>query len=523
MNKEFTDPIKLIEQLQIMMKAQEKRYLAEIKILKEQVSYLTGKLYGSKSEKQSQQNTDKQLLLFEESDISESGIEDVDEVGSEDEKPETKRKRKKTGRKPLPENLPRVDLVHDISEEDKQCDCGCAKTCCGEDVSEQLDITPPVIQVIRNIRLKYACKKCEGVEDDGPTVMIARLPAQLLPKSNASSGVLAYMLTAKFVDALPFYRQEKQFARIGIDLSRTNMCNWTVKVAEKLEPLVSLIKGHIISGNFVNVDETTLQVLKEQGRAPTTKSYMWVYRGGPPDKPALIFQYERTRASQSAKDFLRNFVGYIQTDGYKGYDFIDAQSQMHHVGCWAHARRKFIDASKAHKNISKSKKKKALASDDALLFIRELYRIEQLASKEDLSYDERETLRSKKSVLVLESFKLWLDEHSITVAPKSLLGKAISYTLGQWPRLYRFINKGYITPDNNLAENAIRPFVLGRKNWLFSGTPKGAKSSAIFYSLIETAKANGLEPYNYLKTIFDKIPHIKSHEDLEALLPWNQQ
>lgn len=523
MNKELTDPIKLIEQLQIMMKAQEKRYLAEIRILKEQVSYLTGKLYGSKSEKQPQQITDKQLLLFEESDISESDLEDADETDSEEEKPEAKRKRKKSGRKPLPENLPRVDLVHDLSEEDKQCNCGCVKTCCGEEVSEQLDVTPPKIQVIRNIRLKYACKCCEGVEDDGPTVMLAPLPAQLLPKSNASSGVLAHMLTAKFVDALPFYRQEKQFARIGIDISRTNMCNWTAKVAEKLEPLVSLIRGHIISGNFVNVDETTLQVLKEQGRAPTTKSYMWVYRGGPPDKPALIFQYERTRAAQSAKDFLRNFEGYVQTDGYKGYDFIDVKPQMHHVGCWAHARRKFIDASKAHKRISISKKKKTHASDEALEFIGKLYGIEQSASKEDLSFDELEILRREKSVPILKSFKIWLDKHAITVAPKSLLGKAISYTLGQWPRLYRFIKKGYITPDNNLAENAIRPFVLGRKNWLFSGTPKGAKSSAILYSLIETAKANGLEPYNYLKTIFDKIPHVKSHEDLEALLPWSQQ
>lgn len=517
MNKELADLKTVVNQLQEMMTVQEKKYLAEIKLLKEQVSYLADKLYGSKSEKKMGRGCDKQLYLFEENEPL-SPDED-DDQDPEDEPPRPNRKPRKPGRKPLPECLPRVDVVHDLSDEDKQCNCGCMKTRCGEEVSEQLDFVPAKLQVIRNIRPKYACKNCEGVEDDRATVMTARLPEQLLPKSNATSGLLAHIMTAKFVDALPFYRQEKQFARLGIDLSRTNMCNWARKVAEKLEPLMSLIKDHVMSGNFINADETTFQVLKEQGRAPTTKSYMWVYRGGPPDKPALIFQYEPTRAAQAAKDFLRGFEGYIQTDGYKGYDFIDAESKMHHVGCLAHARRKFTDASKAHKKISASKKKHG--SDVALDYIGKLYAIEKNATREELSFDQIVLLRKDRSVPVLEEFKKWLDKHAVTVNPKSLLGKAISYTLGQWSRIIRYIKQGYITPDNNLAENAIRPFVLGRKNWLFSGTPKGAKSSATLYSLIETAKSNGLEPHHYLKTIFDRIPYIGSRDDLEALLPWN--
>ena len=517
MNKELTDLKLIVNQLQKMMVEQEKKHLSEIKLLKEQVAYLTDKLYGSKSEKKKSQDSDKQLYLFEDTD---SEISEEDDTDSLDDPPsKVRRGSKKPGRKPLPEGLKRIEVIHDLGEEEKRCNCGCLKSCCGREVSEQLDYIPAKLQVIRNIRLKYACKSCEGVDDDRATVMIAPLPAQLLPKSNATSGLLAHIITGKFVDSLPFYRQEKQFSRLGIDLSRTTMCNWSAKVAEKLEPLMGLIRKHVLDGNFINADETTFQVLKEQGRAPNTKSYMWVYRGGPPEKPALIFQYEPTRAAKAAKDFLHGFEGHVQTDGYCGYDFIDGDPKLLHVGCFAHARRKFTDAAKAHKKISSSKKKHA--SDVALTFISDLYAVEKKATLGKMTVEERAALRQQLTVPVLEKFKNWLDEHAITVNPKSLLGKAISYTIGQWTRLIQYVEYGYITPDNNLAENAIRPFVLGRKNWLFSDTPKGANASATLYSIIETAKSNGQEPYHYLKTVFDRLPAIENQEELKSLLPWN--
>lgn len=373
------------------------------------------------------------------------------------------------------------------------------------------------MQVIRHIRLKYACKHCEGVEDDGPTVMIAPLPEQLIPKSNATPGLVAHLTTSKFVDALPFYRQEKILARIGVSITRATMCNWTMKVAEKSKPLIGLLQKELLSGPLIQCDETTLQVMKEPERSNTTKSYMWVFRGGLPNAPVLIYQYHPTRASQVPKDFLCGFEGFVQTDGYAGYDFLDHEAQIFHVGCWAHARRKFMDAWKGVRSLA-IKRGKRYAAEDALDFIGQLYRLEKSARKQQLDIEAIFEMRQEKAKPILKKFKSWLLEKSVKILPQSLLGKAIAYTLNQWNRLCNYTESGFTTPDNNLAENAIRPFVVGRKNWLFSGTPKGAEASATMYSLIETAKANNLEPYAYLKYVFAKLIHAKKEEDYKALL-----
>jgi len=263
-----------------------------------------------------------------------------------------------------------------------------------------------------------------------------------------------------------------------------------------------------------------MQVLKEPGRSNTTKSYMWLYRGGVPEKPALVYQYAPTRSGKVAETFIGDFAGYVQSDAFAGYDRLEGKPGIRLMGCWAHARRKFYAVIQAKKKIrSKRKNPKSLA-DEALDFIRQLYRIEKQARAQELSFDQIGRLRQENSRPLLDRFKQWLDEKSPLVPPKSLLGKAIAYSLDNWQRLIVYVEDGRLKPDNNAAENAIRPFVVGRKNWLFAGHPRGADASAVFFSLIETAKANGLEPFAYLKYVFEQIP-ITEEYDYPSLLPTN--
>ena len=452
---------------------QRDRYESENELLREQMRSLFDQLFGRKSEKLF--GGSPQQLLF-----------DMPEIDPETE-PETEEKvgieahtRKKAGRKPLPESLPRVEVVHDIAEEEKVCDCGAAVERIGEEVSEKLDIIPAIIRVIRHIRPKYGCRSCEGVEDDGPTIKIAPVPAQIIPKGIASAGLLAHILTGKFADALPFYRQEKQFARLGVEIGRATMCNWSMKAAEACKPLLELLSEEIRSGPLINIDETTVQVLNEPGRSPITKSYMWIFRGGNRYNPSLVYRYAPTRSGNIAASFIKHYEGVVQTDGYVGYNFLDTNESIMHLGCWAHVRRKFMDAAKA----GSSKSKKSGSVDVALHYIRKLYGIEKRAKVRKLDVEQLVALRQEEAKPLLTKFRKWLEKKSLHVVPKSLLGKAVSYSLDQWPQLVGYLDVGYATPDNNLAENAIRPFVVGRKNWLFAGTPEGAEASAAIYSLL---------------------------------------
>ena len=485
-----------------------KQYESENELLREQMRKLFDRLFGRKSEKLF--GGSPQLLLFDMPEIdpeAEPEVEDKVEIEAYS--------RKKAGRKPLPENLPRVEIVHDISEDEKVCSCGASLERIGQEVSEKLDIIPAIIRVIRHIRPKYGCRCCEGVKDDGPTIKIAPVPPQIIPKGIASAGLLAHILTAKFADALPFYRQEKQFARLGVEIGRATMCNWAMKAAQACRPLLGLLCQDIRSGPLINIDETTVQVLAEPGRSPTTKSYMWIFRGGDPQRASLIYRYAPTRSGAVASSFIKGYEGVVQTDGYVGYDFLDADESIVHLGCWAHVRRKFMDAAKA----GSSKSKKSTSVDVALGYIRKLYGIEKRAKVRKLNIDQLVALRQQEAKPLLEKFRKWLEKKSFHVVPKSLLGKAVSYSLDQWPRLVGYLELGYATPDNNLAENAIRPFVVGRKNWLFAGTPEGAEASAAIYSLIESAKGNGLDTYTYLRYLFENLPCARSEEDYRKLLP----
>lgn len=483
------------------------RYQQENDLLREQVRLLYARLFGKKSEKGGE-DAGVQLPLF-----------DMPEPEGEPEKEEIvvpPHTRQKAGRKKLPEALPRVEVVHDIPEEEKVCACGQMLSRIGEETSEKLDIIPAVIQVIRHIRPKYTCKHCEGLETSGPVVKIAPPPKQIIEKGIATAGLLAHILTAKFCDALPFYRQEGQFERLGVAIPRATMCKWAMKAAQACAPLLELLARDIRSGPLINIDETTVQVLQEPGRSASTQSHMWVCRGGAPTRPALLYHYDPHRSRKVAETLLEGYKGVVQSDGYAGYDFLDASKEIVHAGCWAHARRKFKEAAKGVKKGGQTG-----SVDVALSYIRRIYEVENEGRRLGYGPEQLVALRHRKARPILEDFFKWLSKKAIQVVPKSLLGIAVNYTLKQWDRLIAYLDYGDVTPDNNAAENAIRPFVVGRKNWLFAGPPEGAAASAGLYSLIETAKANGLEPYKYLRYIFEKLPFVETAEDCELLLPRN--
>ncbi len=492
--------------LKAMLAAKDQKIAA----LEEELRLALHKRFAASSEKASAD----QLNLFNEAEVTAPAP-----IADEPTITVPEHERKTRGRKPLPDHLPRTRIEHDIPEADKICACGCQKTRIGEATSEQLEIVPEQIQVLQHVRFKYACRSCEGVDDDGPTVVTAAMPPQPIPKSNASPGLLAYIGVAKFVDSMPLYRLEPRFKRIGVEIPRNTLAGWMIRCGALIEPLINLMQDRLLDHDIIQMDETTVQVLKEPGRAAQSQSYMWVRRGGPPDQTVILFDYEPSRGSKVPVRLLENFRGILQTDGYEGYAAVTRGNDIAWVGCLAHARRKFDEALKAQK-----KKGRGGLAKQGFDFIQRLYRIEREARERGLDADARKALRDEKAKPIWKEFRQWLDGALGQVPPKSLTGKALAYTHAQWPRLIRVLDDGRIEIDNNRCENAIRPFVLGRKAWLFADTPVGATASARLYSLIETAKANGLEPYAYLARVFADLPAAKEAQDdeaIEELLPWN--
>ena len=416
-------------------------------------------------------------------------------------------KRKRSGRKPLPEDLPRVEVIHDLSDADKICPHdGCALKAIGDKVSEQLDIVPMQIQVIRHIRKQYACPCCEGF------LKTAAKPKQPIEKSQASAGLLAYIALSKYADSLPLYRQSNILGRFGIEMNRTTLANWMIKCGELVQPLINRFEEHLLEDPFIHMDETPVQVLNEAGKSATSKSYMWVRSAGPPGNRIILFDYDPSRSGSVPKRLLADYQGALMVDGYEGYEPLCREQSLIRLGCWVHARRKFVDVSKASKNKNRQ-------AAYAIKLIAKLYAVEK-ASKE-ASSEARHQARLEKSKPIIDKLKAWLDEVRPKVAPKTTLGKALHYLDHQWPRLIRYLEDGRYPIDNNPVENAIRPFAVGRKNWLFSASIPGAKASANLYSLLETAKANGLEPYAYLKRVFADLPNASSFDDVDLLLPEN--
>ena len=478
----------------------------EIEILKEQINILLHKRYGRSSE----QVNSAQRSLFKTEEIPESTGE------TENEKTEVKsHARKKAGRKALDPDIERREKIIDIPEAEKECACGHKMDRIGEETAEKLHIEPAVIYVEKTVRPKYACRNCEGTADeDKPAVRIAPVPPSIIPRSIASASLLSYIMVQKYQDHLPFHRQETQFQRIGAEISRQDMSNWQRHIYNFLNPLFELLREVIKTGPVMRMDETTSRVMGEKDREDTQKSYIWLLKGGPPGKAVVIYEYRETRAAKNAIELLKGFCGYLQTDGYEGYDAaVRELPGIIHAGCFAHSRRKFFEASKAAK--------KPQAAEEGLKFIRRLYEIEKRLREANLSDDDFVIERKNLSGPVLSDFRKWLDKLAGEVLPSCLLGRAVAYTLKQWDKLIRYLESPYLTPDNNAAENSIRPYVLGRKNFLFNKSPDGAWSSCGMFTLIETAKQNDVEPSRYLRELFERAPFAVSVEDWEKLLPWN--
>jgi transposase len=490
---------------------QKKRYESRIEFLEERLRLLQNELFRRSSEKRPVQEDPRQLHLFNEGEVSV-----VEEEPVKDEISVPAHTRQKPKRKPLPDHLPRVEVIVDIAEEEKVCACGTPLSRIGEEVSEKLDIVPAKVQVIRTIRPKYACKGCEGVDSEGGAVKIAEPPPEMIPKGMATAGTLAYVATAKYADGTPLYRLAKILDRYGIEIPRSTMASWMVMISDRCQSIMEYLKSQLLSGALINCDETPVQVLNEPGRANTTNSYMWVFRGGDPEKPVVLFHYAPTRSGEVPREILLGYQGYLQTDAYSAYEqFEKPGSLIILIGCMAHVRRNFVKVIDARGKGAK----KGGSAEIALEFIRKLYRIEKVAREGGLSPEETLALRKEKAEPILKEFKAWMIDLLPKTPPKGLLGKALSYALNHWSKLIRYLEDGRIPIDNNWAENAIRPFVVGRKGWLFSGHPNGAKASATLYSLIETAKACGLEPYHFLRHLFEKLPFAQTEEEYLALLP----
>ena len=481
------------------------------RILREQIQFYKQRLFGRKSEVLRSESVD-QAQLFNEA-----------ETGAEEKKAEAAEliqvpphQRKKRGRKPLPDDLPREEVIHDLPEKEKQCAC-CGKGLpkIGQESTEELAIIPEQVKVIRHIRLKYgpcACEESQGQEK--PEVKIAPTPARLIPHSIVSPSLLAYSITGKFNDGLPFYRQSAQFKRYGVELTRATLCNWALAAAEKCAGLIELMQEDIKRSPLLQMDETPLQVLQEPGKSAQSKSYMWVSKGSIYGKPIILYEYNPSRSQAVPKRILTGYRGYLQTDDYSGYDRIGISEGIVHVLCWAHARRKFAEAEKVSPG--------SLAKE-GLNYIRQLYEIEKLFRTElengKITAAEFVRKREKRAGPLLTGYHRWLEKKVPETPPQSLIGNALRYSLKNWEKLIRYLEAWYITPDNNGVENAIRPFVVGRKNWLFANTPRGACASASLYSLVESAKANGLEPYHYLHYLFSRLPSAATPEALRQLLP----
>lgn len=501
----------IIEQLNdeiLTLKQQNAELDARIKWYEEQFRLSRQRQFGASSEKTSAE----QINLFNEAeDIGNPQLEEItiEEITYQRKKKQAGQREKKLA------DLPVEVIEYRLAEEEQICPC-----CQGKmhemstQVRQELKVVPAQVKVVKHIQYIYACRQCER-EQDKTTIIKANMPNPILPGSLASPSMLAYIIDQKYTLSQPLYRQEQQLSRMGVGLSRQTMANWILNTAEQLDIIYEHLRKQLLLRDILHADETPLQVLKEPGRSAETKSYMWLYRTGREGPPIILYEYQTTRAAKHPDRFLSGFKGYLQTDGYSAYGKLAGITS---VGCWAHARRKFTDALKA---LPVEQKNKPVEAKMGLDYCNRLFAIEKKIS--EASNQERYDTRLEKSKPLLDEFHTWLKRQRQQTLPKSAFGQAITYCINQWDVLNSFLLDGRLEIDNNRAERSIKPFVIGRKNWLFSNTPRGAKASAIIYSIIETAKENHLKPYDYLIYLFEQLPNFDKGGDtvIDSLLPWS--
>lgn len=435
---------------------------------------------------------------------------------AEESTPQTKvaeHTRKKRGRKPLDPNLRREVIRHELPESERFCaNDGHALVEIGVETSEQIDIIPEQIRVVQHQRVKYACPCCDlGIK-------VTPAPPRIIPRGLFTESALAWIAGGKYQFGMPIYRQAALLRRFGGDISSNTVAASMVRVGLSAQPVINLMRDALLDCPLIFSDETTFQVLKEPARRPQTKSYLWAQMNGGAGPPIRLFTYTPGRGGKHAELLFAGILPgtVLMSDGYELYNGIAHDYRLVHLGCWSHARRYFIKAEDA---IPKSARSPDQLATGFVKLIAKLYAAEAHSVK--WVADRRRRLRQRYSARVLGRIEKMLVEHIDKVVPGSLLGKALYYLFGQWPKLTRYVENGDWPISNNDCENAIRPFVVGRRGWLFSDTVDGANASANLYSLVETCKANRIEPYQYLAWLFRRLPLAKTVDDYDALLPWN--
>jgi len=477
----------------------------EIQLLREKLHYALHRQFGRSSER----------FDANQSELFEPPSQEL--VERAEEETEILVRRKKGGRRKPSKELPRVRIEHDLPESEKRCHCGACLQRMGEEITEQYDVIPPAFQVLEHVRFKYACPAC----DEHGVKTAAKETPDPLPRHQVSPGLLAWLGTSKYVDGLPLHRVAAILGkRFGVAFTSTTLAQWMIKASEELlVPLLLLLETYLLRVDYLHADETTVQVLDEPQRYAWQKSYFWIRVTGT-GPPIIRVDYAPSRAGAVAEGLLAGFrQGYLQTDAYPGYNGVIAQPGVTAVGCLAHARRRFDAVLKAHGR--NSPRAEAVLAREALAFIRRLYRIEHEIQGQ--SPEARLQRRQTDSQAVLDEFAQWRDQHlDRAAAYGGALAKAFGYLTNQWDKLTAFVQDERLQLDNNRAERHIRPIASGRRAWLFARSPKGAHASAAWYSIVETAKANGLEPYHYLKWLFTEMPrYLQQGLALDPLLPWN--
>ena len=493
---------------------------AEYESMKQQLAWLMEQLklsrqrrFGASSEK----STNGQVNFFNEAETA------ADLSAAEPELEEVKAYRRKKSRSAadrLPPDLPVEVVEHELPEDERLCpDCGNPLHVMGRETREELKIIPAKAIIIRHVQHVYACRNCEGNAERVPIIK-ADMPQPVIKGSFASPETIAYIAAQKFVMGIPLYRQEQEWERSGVHLSRQTMSNWLIRCAEDwLKPIYDRLYQFLCAREVLHGDETVVQVLHEPGREAQSLSYMWLYRtSGDAEHPIVLYDYQTSRLGEHPAAFLRSFKGFLHTDGHEEYHR-KLPKAITVVGCWAHCRRKFHEALTAilKKDRADSESMRGIQFCDRLFSLEREY----AALPADENFKARRLARGERSKPVMDAFFDWATKVEKVVLPKSLLGEALRYALNQRLWLERVLLDGRLELSNNRAERSIKPFVIGRKNWLFNNTPKGANASAVIYSIVETAKENGLIPYEYLAEVFRKAPNLPTDGSIDSLLPWN--
>ena len=411
-------------------------------------------------------------------------------------------------------HLPTEVVVYELSDEERICECGNKMKEIGSyPARREIMIIPAQVKVRQHIAKSYVCNECEKTA--ASTVIVkAPVPEPVIKGSVASPSAVAYVMNQKYVMGNPLYRIEQEFERSGINISRQVMANWMIKSSDSwLEPIYAHMKNEALANAYLHADETNLQVLEEAGRSATSKSYMWLYRTtGTAERPVVLYDYQETREAIHPKAFLKGWKGYLHTDGYEGYHTLP-EKDITIAGCWGHVRRKLDDA------LSGMTAEERLSSKAFIGFkyCNDLFKLEREFA--EMTPEERHKNRIEKSLPIALEFFDWAEK--LVFLPKSLLGAAITYALNQKKYLLNFFLDGNLELSNNRAERSIKPFVIGRKNWLFCQTSEGARASSVIYSIVETAKENDLIPFEYLKFLFEKLPNATSTQ-ISSFLPWSE-